>query len=437
MKINIENIGSIRKKIRVSLPSEQVEEKRNSVFREIMGGVNIKGFRKGKVPRHLVESMYGKEVDQETASNLVSETLSEVLSERSLVPLTRPDITEMDEVKIGEEFTYSAEFEVMPEFELSTYSSIPVKKTVLKVTEEDIDDEINKIRERSAHSKPIEEDRPAREGDYVYVDYKGTFEEGGTIDDLNKQNVRFLLGEKQFSPEFEENLLGKKIGEETEFSVSYPEDFLIPEAAGKTVKFSVKVNDIHYRIVPELNDDFAKDLGLENIAELRKDIKQQFERINENEQLSSMRKQIVDNLLLNNQFDIPPSLLEMEQENLKSRFISDMKREGVSEPEIGEDLVPKFAEKATESLRTSIILSRIAKEENVKVTRKHINEHIEDLANSYNIPLDQVHKAYEQQGDIEQLNIESKLKTQRVLDLLLEKAEVEEVVPDPIQIDKE
>jgi len=189
--------------------------------------------------------------------------------------------------------------------------------------------------------------------------------------------------------------------------------------------------------VPELNDDFAKDLGLENIAELRKDIKQQFERINENEQLSSMRKQIVDNLLLNNQFDIPPSLLEMEQENLKSRFISDMKREGVSEPEIGEDLVPKFAEKATESLRTSIILSRIAKEENVKVTRKHINEHIEDLANSYNIPLDQVHKAYEQQGDIEQLNIESKLKTQRVLDLLLEKAEVEEVVPDPIQIDKE
>ena len=130
MKINVEDIDSTRKKIRVSLSSDQVSEKRNSGFRDVMGGVSVKGFRKGKVPRHVVESMYGKEVDQETASNLVSETLSEVLAERSLLPVNRPDITEMDEVKVGEEFAYSAEFEVIPEFELSDYNSISATPNV-------------------------------------------------------------------------------------------------------------------------------------------------------------------------------------------------------------------------------------------------------------------------------------------------------------------
>ena len=435
MKINIEDIDSTRKKIRVSLSSEQVAEKRNSVFRDVMGGVSVKGFRKGKVPRHVVESMYGKEVDQETASNLVSETLSEALAQRSLLPVTRPDITEMGEVKTGEEFAYSAEFEVVPDFELSDYTSIPVKKTVRQVAEEDIDAEVDKLRERSAQSRLVEEDRPAKDGDYVFVDYSGAFEDGETIDDLNRQNVRFLLGEEQFAPEFEENLLGKKAGEEAEFSVSYPEDFLVTEAAGKTVSFTVKVNEIHDRILPEADDDFAKDFEVEGISELREAIKEQLERLHEDEQLSSMRDQIVDDLLSKNQFDVPPSLLEKEEESLRERFLSDMQRGGVAEPEIGEDVAGKFTEKAAESVRTSIILGRIAQKENVRVTRKQLNEHIDRLAASYNLPPDQVHKAYEQPGTMEHL--ESQIRTRGVLDLLLEQAQIEEVEPEPAQIDKE
>ena len=435
MKIDIENIDSTRKKIRVSLSSEQVAEKRNSVFRDVMGGVNVKGFRKGKVPRHMVESMYGKEVDQETASSLVSDTLSEALADRSLLPVTRPDIREMDEVKIGEEFAYSAEFEVIPDFELSDYVSIPVKKTVRQGTEEEMDAEIQKLREKAAQSRLIEEDRPAKEGDYVFVDYSGTFEDGETIDDLNRQNVRFLLGEEQFSLEFEENLLGKKTGEEVEFSVSYPEDFPLSEAAGKTVRFTVKVNELRDRILPELNDDFAKDFDVESISELREAIKEQLEHLHEKEQLSSMREQIVDDLLSKNQFDVPPSLLEKEQENLEARFVSDMQRSGVPEPEIGEDLAPKFTKKAAESVRTSIILNRIAQKENVRVTRQQLNEHIDRLAASYNLPPDQVHKAYEQPGTMEHL--ESQIKTQGVLDLLLERAQIEEAEQESAQIDKE
>ena len=435
MKINIEDIDSTRKKIRVSLSSEQVVEKRNSVFRKVMGEVSVKGFRKGKVPRDVMESMYGKEVDQETASNLVSDTLSEALAERSLLPVTRPDITEMDEVKVGEEFAYSAEFEVIPDFELSDYSSIPVKKIVRQIAEEDIDVEVQKLRERAAQSKLIEEDRPAKKGDYVFVDYRGTFEDGEIIDDLNSQDVRFLLGGEQVPPEFEENLLGKKPGEEAEFTASYPEDFLIQKAAGKTVIFTLKVKEIHERVLPEVDDDFAKDLKVESVSELQDAIKQQLERMHETEQISSMREQIVDNLLSNNQFDVPPSMLEKEQESLKAGFIYDMRRGGVAEPEIGEDLEPKFAEKAAESVRTSIILGRIAQKENLRVTRGHLDEHINRFAATSNLPPDHVHKFYEQPGNMEHL--ESQVRTQRILDLLLERAEVEEAEPESPRIDKE
>ena len=439
MKINVEDIDSTRKKIRVSLSSEQVAEKRNSVFRDVMGGVSVKGFRKGKVPRHVVESMYGKEVDQETASGLVSDTLPEALAEHSLLPINRPDITDMDDLKTGEEFSYSAEFEIIPDFELSDYGSISVKKTIRLVTEDDVDAEVEKLRQRAAQSRLVEDDRPAAEGDYVFVDYNGTFEDGETIDDLNRQNVRFLLGEEQFSPEFEKNLLGRKTGEEVEFPVSYPEDFLIAEAAGKTVNFKVKINELHERILPEANDDFAKDFELGSLSELRDGIREQLERIHEDGQLTSMRNQIVDNLLSANQFDVPRSLLDKEIESLRERFVSDMRRNGVAEPEISDDLAPMFEEKAAESVRTSIILSRIAQQEDVKVTRGQINEHIDRLADSYNVPPDQAHKAYEQAGGREHL--ESQIKTRRVLDLLVERASVEEVedepADEPSQIDKE
>ena len=433
MEITVENVDSTKKTISVRIPSGKVAEKRNSVFQELMTEVKVKGFRKGKAPHRVIESMYGKEINQETASSLVSETLQEVLIDQSLSPVTRPDIIKMDEIELGKDFSYSAEFETVPEFELSDYSSIAVKKTIRQITEEDIDEELQGLTQRSAQLRLLETDRAAEKGDYLVVDYAGAFENGDTIDDLNKQNVGFILGEKHFFPEFEENLLGKKAGEEVEVSVSYPEDFLIPETAGKTIEFKVKLKEIHDRILPELNDDFAKDLGAENLSELRKKIKEQLQFRHDAEQLSSMRDQIVDGLLQNNQFDAPPSLVEKERENLKRGFISDMQAKGFQYTEVGEKAMPKFTEKATESVRTSIILEHIAKKEDIKVTPKQLSDQIESMAASYNLPRDAVYKAYEQKGAMEHL--ESRIKTQNVLDFLLEKAQIEEVAHESSPID--
>lgn len=435
MKIDVEDIDSTRKKISVRVPPERVSEKRDSVFRAVTAETSVKGFRKGKVPRDVVESMYGKEIDQETASKLVSETFVEAVAERSLSPVARPDVTHVDDLEAGGEFGYSAEFEVVPDFELADYNSMSLTKNVCEATGEEIDLELERLREGAAQTRLLEEDRPARNGDLAVVDYSGTPPDGETIDDLDKEGVEIVLGEDRFLPEFEENILGKRAGEEARFSVSYPADFPISEAAGKTVGFVLGVREIHERTLPELDDDFARDFEAETLEELRERIRERLVSRREAAELSRMKDQAVEKLLESNRFDVPPSMLENQKKLLRARFESDVRRSGGEPPEIGEDAEAKFAEKAAESARTMIILGRIAREENLGATRGEVEREINAAAAMYNVPPDSVREAYGERGMMDELRVS--VTNGKVLDLLVERARVEEVSGTEEPIDKE
>lgn len=435
MKVNVEDIDSTRKKITVSVPAAAVAEKRDSVFRSVMGEVTVKGFRKGKVPRRVVESMYGREIDQDTISGLVSDTLTDALMNRSLSPVSRPDVTDVGELDAAGGFTYCAEFEVLPKFDLSDYVGVSLEKRTREVTEEDVDREIQELRARGGTSKLVEEDRSARKGDHVVVDYAGEFENGETSDDLNRKDVTLALGSDAGAPEFEENILGKKAGEEAEFSMTYPEDFIIPEAAGRTVRYSLKLKEIREVILPELDDEFAKDLGEEDVAGLRKSLKERISQHHDMMENSRMKDQAISKLLENNVFDIPPSLLEKQKEYLKARFVSDMRSRGVESPEVDETGDGKFSEKAAESLRTTVILDRIAKAENISAEETEVSSEIERIAASYGVEPDAVFKAYSEKGMMD--NLRDGITSRKVLDFIVDKALVEEVSWSPHPIDKE
>lgn len=435
MKVEIEDIDGTRKKITVSVSAEAVAEKRDSVFRSVMEEVSIKGFRKGKVPRRIMESMYGKEIDQDTVSGLVSDTLEDALTQRSLFPVSLPDVTDVGEMDAEGGFTYSAEFEVLPEFELSDYLGMRLEKTVREVTEEDVDREILEIRTQSGTSKLIEEDRPVVTGDCVVVDYTGEFEDGETSDDLDRRDVAFVIGDDACAPEFEENMLGKKAGEEAEFSMTYPEDFVIPEAAGRTVRYCVRLKEIREVVLPELDDEFAKDLGAENIPDLRKKLKEQISRRHDMMEDGRMKDQAISHLLENNVFDVPPSLLEMQKKYLKARFDSDMRSRGVEPPEVGDRGDEKFSEKATESLRTTVIIDRIAEAENISAEKAEVVREIERIADSYKVEPEVVFKAYEGRGMIDRFR--DSVIRRKVLDFIVAGAQVKEVPWSPDPIDKE
>ena len=435
MKIDIEDIDSTRKRISVRVSPERVSEKRDSVLRAVTAETNVKGFRKGKVPRDVVESMYGKEIDQETASALVSETFGEAVAERSLSPVARPDVTDVGELEAGGEFGYSAEFEVMPDFELADYGSMSLTKNACEATEEEIDGELERLREGAAQTKLLEGDRPARNGDLAVVDYSGTPPDGETIDDLDKEGVELVLGEGWFLPEFEENVLGKRAGEEARFSVSYPADFRISEAAGRTVGFVLRVKEIHERTLPELDDDFAKDFEVETLAELRERIRERIVSRREREERERMKDQALENLLESNRFDVPPSMLENRKKLLMAKFESDIRRTGGEPPEIGEDAEAKFAEKAAESVRTTIILGRIAREENLGATRGEVEREINAAAAAYNVPPDSLLRTYGEREIMDELRVS--VTNAKVLDLLVERARVEEISGSAEPIDKE
>ena len=435
MKIDVEDIDGTRKKISVRVPPERVSEKRDSVFRAVMAETSVKGFRKGKVPRDVVESMYGKDIDQEAASKLVSETLGEAVAERSLSPVTRPDVTDMGVFKVGREFGYSAEFEVMPDFELSDYGSMSLTKNACEATEEEIDEGLEALREGAAQTKPLEEDRPARNGDMVVVDYSGTLPDGETIDDLDKEGVALVLGEDRFLPELEENVLGKRAGEEARFSVSYPGDFAVSEAAGRTVGFVLRVREIRERTLPALDDDFAKDFELETLSDLREQVRERLVSRREREERARMKEQALEKLLESNRFDVPPFLLENQKELLKARFESDMRRGGVELPETGEDAEAKFDEKAAESVRTAVILGRIAGAENLDATQGEIDREINAVAAAYKVPPDFVTRDYRKRGVMDDLRVT--ITNRKVLDFLVDRARVEEVSGAAEPIDKE
>ncbi|MGH7885866.1 MAG: trigger factor [Thermodesulfobacteriota bacterium] len=434
MKVSVDDISRTEKKIEVIIPSEQVKEKRDFIFNQFKLSAKIKGFRAGKAPNHLIESMYGKNIKDEIISKLVSESFENAITETSLTPINRPNITP-GEINHAGEFQYSAVFEILPEFELSNYYGLNLKKDKYEVENKDIENTLKRLRENNSKSKLIEDDRPAGKGDYVFVDYAGTLEDGGVIDDLKKENVRFLIGENQLIPEFEENILGKKRGDETTFPVTYPGDFAVKEAAGKKVNFKLKINEIHERIFPDLDDDFAKDIGLENLDDLKNKIKEDIQSQYEQNADAKLKQQIIEILEEANSIDLPPSLVKSEAERLKRQFAADFQRQGMVIPETTEEVNEKFKEKAISSVKSSIILSSIAAKEKIEATMEEINERIKRIADSYQVPFKTVRETYEKNNMIE--NFESAIVEQKVINLIREKANIEDVLVKKDKIDNE
>ncbi|NIP30322.1 MAG: trigger factor [Candidatus Dadabacteria bacterium] len=432
MKVNIEDLSSTEKKLEVIVPAEKVKEHHDMIFSQIKTTANIKGFRQGKAPKHLIESMYGDSINEEIISKIVSETFEDAIEEASIKPISRPDITP-GEVNPKSEFKYSAIFEVIPEFSLKDYEGIELTKEINEVASEQIDETLERLKENHAQSKLIEGKRAAKKGDFVFVDYKGTLEDGKTIEDLNRENVKFLVGEGQLIQEFEDNIIGKKAGEESTFKVTYPEDFSIKEAAGKTVDFTLKINEIHERIFPELDDDFAKDLGLENFNDLKEKIKEDLENQYEQVTNTNLREQILDSLVKNNDFDVPKSLIQNEEMRLKREFANSFQRQGVELPEISGEAHEKFTEKAIESVKGSIILNKIANDNSIEATNEEVDERIKQVAESYQVPFATVKESYEKNNMIE--SIESTIVEKKVLDYIIEKANINEVLAKKDKVD--
>ncbi|MGH7850103.1 MAG: trigger factor [Thermodesulfobacteriota bacterium] len=430
--MSIENLSGTERKVDVVIPVEVVKEKRNEVFGEIRKNARIKGFRPGKAPAGVVESVYRKEILGETATRLVTDSLEGALKEVSAHPISRPQINPPDLFETDKDFHYSAVFEVLPVFDLAEYKGLPLKREIHEVREEDVDHTIEHLIEHRAEIKPYEGEKAVENGDVAIVDFEGTID-GVPVKDLKRSGLQFLVGHDRLIPEFEENVIGMKKGETKEFDVSYGEDFQITEAAGKAVHYKFSVKDVLKRTLPELDDELAKEVGIEDVSALREQVKEDLKRQSEQQSEAKVRQQVVDALVGKNTVDAPPSLVNEEVGRLARGMIQSLRQRGLNIQTLDDASKAALAERALRNVKTSIVLAEIRKKEDIKVTDEDIDRSLSGIAASYNMATEQVREVYRKNDLLE--GLEASLAEQKVIDFIIENATIEEVPGEPIHVD--
>jgi trigger factor len=424
MKVNVEDISLIKKKVNVEIPEDQVTKEVDSFYGDLKKKAKIKGFRPGKVPRNILERHFKDYVKTEVLQKLIQDTYPAALSENSLHPVSDP-VIDPGELESGKPFQFSATIEVKPDIKLEGYVGLNIEGKKEGAKDEEVEERLKSLQDLHANLKTISETRPIQAGDYVIVDYEGRMdnqplEEGKGID------FTVEVGSGRFIPEFEEKLVGLKTEEEKEIEISFPEDYGYKKWAGKTVTFHVKIKEIKEKILPLLDDEFAKDLGdYSSLEELKLKLKSEIERQKELALEGQLKDQMVDQLLQANSFEIPESLVEGQAKALvsdtKLRLAAqgmDIKNLGVSE----EKLIDDYREKAKKQVRTFLILEKIADQEGITVTDEEAENRLKEISERIHQKFDVVKRYYEKNGLMPE--IKGGIMSEKTLNFLLQKANI-------------
>jgi trigger factor len=424
MKANVEEISSIKKKVSIEIPEDQVTKEVESFYKDLGKKAKIKGFRPGKVPRNILERYFKDYVKAEVIQKLIEETYPKALSETDLQPIS-PPVIDPGEFEEGKPFQYSAVLEVKPEIKLEGYTGLKIEGKKEEVKDEEVEERLKALQNLHANLKTISEARPIQAGDYVIVDYEASMGgkplEGGKAIDFTVE-----VGSGQFIPAFEEKLIGLKPEEEKEIEISFPEDYGYQKWAGKTISFHVKIKEIKEKILPPLDDEFAKDLGdYSSFEELKAKLKGEIEKEKELGLERQLKDQVMDQLLEANPFEVPESLVEEQTKTLvsdtKLRLAAQgvvLKNLGLSEEKLQED----YKAMAQKQVKTFLILEKIADQEGIAVTDEEADDRLREMSERMHQKFDVVKRYYEKNGLLPE--VKAGIIRDKTLNFLLEKASI-------------
>lgn len=437
MKIDIDEISPVQRKVRVELPAETVANEFSRAYEDLRRRVRIKGFRAGKAPRGVLQGIYGDELKGQVRSQLVEESLGEVIKERGLQIVSRPEIEANDLVE-GSAFSFSAVFEIKPEIEVKDYLGIEVEKVKLAVSDEQVNEALRRLRESHARLEPVENRAVVQRGDFVTLDFEGSVA-GKPFPGSKGENYVLEVGGGQALAQFEEAVIGLIQGKPTEFQVTYPEDHANRELAGKTVDFSVVVREIKQKVLPELDDDFAKDYGeCGSLTELRAAIHKRLEDELTHIQQEELKEQIIGRLIEAGSFAPPPTLVERQIRHLMERY----QNRGIGHNASGPQTPPSFEEtrktlegRALRQVQATLLVEKISQLEHIEVSEKEVQERVDSLVRAAGDRAKTVREAYSRPDMRDDLR--AQMVFDRTLNFLLEGARVKEVDAAPTKVDEQ
>ena len=390
MKCKVEKTENANEvKLELTIEAQKFEEGIKKVYFQSAKYFNIPGFRKGKAPLQIVEKYYGKEIFYEDAFNeLAPEVLEEAVKENNLEIVSRPEI-DITQIEKGKDLIFTAVMQTKPEVELGKYKGIEIKKIEYNVTDEDIDHELHHMQEHNSRLVNVE-NRPVEKGDTTVIDFEG-FVDGVAFDGGKAEGHELEIGSNTFIPGFEDQVIGMNIDEEKEIKVKFPDEYFSKDLAGKEAMFKVKVHEIKKKELPELDDEFAKDVSeFDTLKELKADIKSKQEKQNEEKAKYETQDAVIKELCKDVKVDIPSGMIEMEIDNMIKDIEQRLSYQGLKLEQYlqmmgktAEEVKKEYEPQAIEAIKSRLMLEAVIKAEKIEATEDEIVEKMKEMAKNY------------------------------------------------------
>lgn len=432
MNVSVENLGACKRLLRIEVPVERV----NAVFDEVTGqfqkAAQLPGFRPGKAPRHLILRSFEGRIVEEARRKLIEDSYREAARQQNLRVVVTQNV---EEQQFGRDLPlqFTVNLEAAPDFELPNYKGLAARRELAVATDGDVDRALNILREQQAKYNDVA--REAATGDVVVVHYQGTCE-GRPITEISpaaqglgaKQNTWLLIAENSFVPGFTPQLVGAKAGDQRQVTVTFPADFVVQEVAGKTASYAVEVLGVKEKLLPEVNEDFARLFGLASVEDLLRGIRNDLQRELDTRQKRSVRDQLLKALLAQREFDLPESVVASETRNLVFNIVNENQQRGVPREAIEEkkeDIFKSASLSARDRVKAAFILNRIAEAEKISVDQQELTQRVVALARQNNMAPEKMAKSLQERNAFPE--IQQDILTGKVLDFIELQAQVEEV----------
>ena len=425
MSLQVEKLEKNMAKLTIEVSAEDLDKAMQKAYQKARGKITIPGFRKGKAPRKIIEQMYGKGVFLEDAANaLIPEEYSKALSECEEVIVSQPKI-DVVQLEPGKAFIFTAEVAVKPEVTLGEYKGLEVPKTDVTVTDEEVDTEVKKEQEKNSRTIVVE-DRAAAKDDTVTIDFEG-FVDGVAFEGGKGTDYPLVLGSNTFIPGFEEQLIGANTGDHVEVNVTFPEEYQAKELAGKAAVFQCDVKKIETKELPELDDDFAKDVSeFDTLDEYKKSVKTNLEKKKADEALRAKEDAAIDKVIENAQMEIPEAMIDTQCRQMLDDFARRMQSQGLSMEQYfqftgqsADKMMEDMKPQALKRIQTRLVLEKIAEVENIQPTEEEVNEEISKMAEMYKMEADKLKDLI---GEAEMTQMKKDMAVQKAVTFVAEAA---------------
>lgn len=402
MNVNVEEIGSLTRKITVTLPADGVEAKLNEAYDKLKKEVKLKGFRRGKVPKTILVKQFKAQVEAETGEKLVQDNYFAAIEKEGVDPIVHPDVKS---VKYNEDgsFTFVAEVDVRPEVTLGQYKGLEVEKVSVEVTEEEVQLELIEKQKNMAALRSVA-DRSAQIGDLVVIDFQG-YHDGQEMPQVKNDNYTIDVGSGEMDPAFEAMLVGKNKDDEGSHAIDFPEGHPNPILKGKKIEFRFKVRDIKERILAEIDDEFAKDAGEEFncLDDLKASIRERLTKVRKDRAEGTVTDRIMQKLLENHDFEVPARLVAFEIEQMIKQTQEQLEKSGMSLEAAGlsrEKLAEQNADMAKKRVQGDFLLKKIAEVEDIKLVDEDMDRGFKRIGDMYNMPVAKVKEYFQNRDDL-------------------------------------